>query len=123
MANREETTLGEHLRQARLGKDLGLRELAKELGITPSYLSDIESDRRVPSEEVLLAISERLELDFDELMARAARFGEDAERYLKRHPAAAALFRKIADQRLSDEELKALSSSIDRLGKKGKPGR
>jgi transcriptional regulator with XRE-family HTH domain len=122
MANSEET-LGEHLRQARLDKDLGLRELAKELGITPSYLSDIESDRRVPSEDVLRVMSERLDLDFDELMARAARFGEDAERYLKRHPAAAALFRKIADQRLSDDQLKQLLSSVDRLGKKGKRGR
>lgn len=122
MADPEET-LGEHLRQARLDRDLGLRELAKELDITPSYLSDIENDRRVPSEEVLRAISARLKLDFDELMARAARFGEDAERYLKRHPAAAALFRKIADRRLSDEQLKELLTSVDRLGKKGKRGR
>ncbi len=41
-------TLGEQVRRAR--GVTGLRELARQIGITPSYLHDIEHDRRRPSE-------------------------------------------------------------------------
>ena len=40
-------SLGEQVRRAR--SDLGLREVARRIGITPSYLCDIEHDRRRPS--------------------------------------------------------------------------
>lgn len=117
MANGDEHTLGDLIRETRLERDLTLRGLAKQLGITPSYLSDIENDRRVPSEEVLRSLSDQLGLDFDALMARAFRFGEEVERYLRRHPAAGALFRKITERRLSDDELRELSTSVDQLSK------
>ena len=41
-------SLGEQVRRAR--GDLGLREVARRIGITPSYLCDIEHDRRRPSD-------------------------------------------------------------------------
>jgi DNA-binding XRE family transcriptional regulator len=41
--------LTESLRPLRESRDVSLRSLAKLLGITPSYLSDIENDRRLPS--------------------------------------------------------------------------
>ena len=41
-------TLGEVIRDARIAKDgMKLRELARLLEVTPSYVSDIENDRRV----------------------------------------------------------------------------
>jgi ribosome-binding protein aMBF1 (putative translation factor) len=46
-------TLGDIVREARLAKEQSLRQVSKLLEITPSYMSDIENDRRVPSEEVL----------------------------------------------------------------------
>jgi|SRR5271157_5128505 len=88
-------SLGETIRAARLATGRSLREVARTLQITPSYFSDIENDRRVPSEDVLQKFADLLHLDFDHLMAIAGRFGEDAERYLRRHPTAGVLFRKI----------------------------
>ena len=41
--------LAESLRPLREECGVSLRALAKLLGITPSYLSDIENDRRLPS--------------------------------------------------------------------------
>src|SRR5437868_625568 len=99
MANTTGRSLGEVLRDARAGADLSLRELAKKLSITASYISDIENDRRVPSEEVLQQLAATLKLEFDNLMALAGRVGDDAERYLRNHPTAGVLFRKISDTR------------------------
>lgn len=98
MANTgENQTLGNVIRDARVKVKRSLRELAKQLDITPSYLSDIENDRRVPAEEVLKKIAEALDLNYEDLMAFAGRIGEDAERYLRRQPAAGALFRKLTE--------------------------
>src|SRR5262249_41275715 len=111
-------TLGDVIREARVRAKRGLRELARELDITPSYLSDIENDRRVPAEDVLRRIAVLLKLDFDELMALAGRFGERAERYLKRHPEAGKLFRKISEKNLEESDLRKLSDKADELGEK-----
>jgi transcriptional regulator with XRE-family HTH domain len=112
----QERTLGEIIREGRLAKKLGLRELARELEITPSYLSDIENDRRVPSEEVLRKLAARLDLDADHLLAFAGRFDDDAERYLKGNPSVWALFRRISEKRLKPDDIERLADHLEKLG-------
>jgi transcriptional regulator with XRE-family HTH domain len=118
MANTDGRTLGEVLRDARVAADLTLRDLAKKLAITPSYISDIENDRRVPSEDVLERIASELKLKFDELMARAGRVGDQAEKYMKRHPSAGVLFRRISERRLPEEDLRKLLTQVEEMGTK-----
>jgi transcriptional regulator with XRE-family HTH domain len=101
-------TIGEVIHDARLRLKRSLRDITGKLEITPSYLSDIENNRRIPSEEVLRRLSELLELDHDELMARAGRLGEDAVRYMKNTPAAGVLFRRLAGMNASTETLTRL---------------
>lgn len=107
-------TLGEVLRDARVAKDLKLRELARRLQIAPSYLSDIENDRRIPSEELIQPMAQQLDLSFDELMAMAGRLGETAEQYVRRHPAAGVLLRKASEAGLSDRELRRMIEDIEK---------
>ena len=76
-------SVGDIINNARVRRRWGLRALARELGIVPSYLSDIENDRRVPSETVLRGMARVLELDFDRLMQEAGRLGEGTEQYLR----------------------------------------
>lgn len=114
-------TLGEIVREARIAKGKSLREISKLLDITPSYMSDIENDRRVPSEEVLRSIVQLLELDFDHLMALAGRFGENADRYMKKQPVAGVLFRRISESNLQEAELRDLLRRAEELGKKRDP--
>jgi transcriptional regulator with XRE-family HTH domain len=109
-------SLGEMLREARVGKGLSLRGLAAQLEITPSYVSDIENDRRIPSEEVLQQFARLLAINFDDLMVCAGRFGEEAERYLKRHPAAVRLFRRISEENLDDQALTRLTEQVQKEG-------
>lgn len=44
-------TFGSHLRAIRLGEELTQIEMAKQLGITNSHLSDIENERKLVSVE------------------------------------------------------------------------
>ena len=81
-------------------------------------MSDIEYDRRVPSEDVLSQLAQGLNLELDHLMALAGRVGDTAERYLKRHPAAGVLFRRISDRQLPEDDLKKLLLAVDKLGAK-----
>jgi transcriptional regulator with XRE-family HTH domain len=111
-------SLGEVLRDARVKAGTTLRDLAKVLDLAPSYISDIENDRRVPSEDVLQRLAQELGLPFDDLMALAGRVGDDAERYMKKHPTVGMLFRRISDRRLPDEDLQKLLSTVEKMGSK-----
>lgn len=118
MANtRDSKSLGDLIREARTPKG-SLRDFAKKLDITPSYLSDIENDRRIPAEEVLKRIAELLELDFDELMAKAGRFGEEAERYMRKHPTVGVLFRKLSESKTPDDDLAKILKKAEELARK-----
>ena len=121
MANVQEVnspiSLGARIRLARLNKHLGLRELARQLDMAPSYLSDIENDRRTPAESVLRALAAVLDQSLDELMALGGRIGDEAERYVRTTPAAALLLRRLSegptDERLLREWLKELDQRRD----------
>jgi transcriptional regulator with XRE-family HTH domain len=113
MAN-DNRTLGEVIHDGRAKLKLSLRDVTKKLDITPSYISDIENNRRIPSEEVLAKLADLLELDYDDLMARAGRFGEDAVRYMKRTPAAGVLFRRLAEGKASGETVEEILKYADR---------
>lgn len=101
--------------------DMRLRELSRRLGVTPSYVSDIENDRRVPSEEVLGRIASELKLSLDELVARAGRLGDDAERYLRTTPVATTLFRRISQEKLTADEIGELMQRVGELRPDSEP--
>jgi transcriptional regulator with XRE-family HTH domain len=119
MANETAGTLGDRIRDARIAHELGLRELARELEMTPSYLSDIENDRRVPAEPILQTLANKLEIDFDVLMALGGRLGEQTQRYVRRSPEAARLFRRISEQQLDERGLQRLGSVLDSIAHEG----
>jgi transcriptional regulator with XRE-family HTH domain len=102
------------IRTARENKGT-LRSIAHQLHITPSYLSDIELDRRIPSEDTLRRLAGMLNLPFDDLMVCAGRIGECTHRYIERHPMATKLLRHIAAADLSEAQLQDLIQRVDAL--------
>lgn len=116
------TTLGTVIRDARVKSGRSLRECARLLDITPSYQSDIENDRRVPAEDVLRRTADLLGLEFEELMALAGRLGEDAERYMRRQPAAGALFRKLTETNAPEALLRKMIEEAEGLKRTEKEG-
>jgi len=86
-------SLGKRLHELRDRADLSLRELAKRVGISGPFLSDIELGRRFPSEEILAKLAAALSAPL-----------EDLRQYDNREP--------IADlKRLMDSNPKGLSQN------------
>jgi transcriptional regulator with XRE-family HTH domain len=65
--------LGQRIRELREERDVSLRELAKKLGVSAAFLSDIELGRRYPSEENLKDLARMLGVSFDNLKAHDTR--------------------------------------------------
>jgi transcriptional regulator with XRE-family HTH domain len=94
---RQPESLGDLIYRARRERELTLRALAEQLGCAPSYVSDIEHNRRIPGEAMLGRLAQRLGLDVDDLMARAGRLPDKTLRYLERQPEAGVLLRWLAE--------------------------
>jgi transcriptional regulator with XRE-family HTH domain len=78
---------GAYIRRLREEKDLGLREMAKMIGVSPTYLSKVERDEfQPPAEDRVKAIAEIIGCDADDLLARAGRVSTDISDIIKRHP-------------------------------------
>jgi transcriptional regulator with XRE-family HTH domain len=76
-------TIGAYVRSERLKRRISLRQLAKRIGISPTYLSHIEIDHvPPPAPDKLERIATELDLDFDDLLRRAGRWGERAAEVL-----------------------------------------
>lgn len=80
------STLGEHLREKRQARGLGLREMARRIEYTPSYLSKVERDKEKPSEELLVLLARHLGESSDELLLLAGRVPSDIARLLMKNP-------------------------------------
>jgi transcriptional regulator with XRE-family HTH domain len=120
-------SLGSYIRTFRTKRGINARDLARQLGISNSYLSDIEYDRRRPAPHLLEKIADALGLPRDDLMARAGYVGPEAEEYLRANPAAVLLVRTIAHHRLTTPEIAYLLTEVERIlrerqgGDHGKP--
>jgi transcriptional regulator with XRE-family HTH domain len=64
-------TLGDYLREQRLGAQLSLRQLAEQTGVSNPYLSQIERGLRRPSAEVLQQLAKGLRISAETLYVRA----------------------------------------------------
>src|SRR4051812_13837014 len=82
-----EEMFGEFVRRAREAKEIGLREMAKMIGVSPTYLSKVERDEFAPpAEDKVKAIARIIECDEDELLARAGRVASELSEIIKRRP-------------------------------------
>jgi transcriptional regulator with XRE-family HTH domain len=78
---------GAFVRREREVREIGLREMAKMIGVSPTYLSKVERDEFAPpAEDKVKAIAKIIECDADDLLARAGRVSSDISEIIKRHP-------------------------------------
>lgn len=113
-------SLGEVLREWRDKADISLREMAKEVGVSAPFLSDVELGKRYPRDDVLRKIAERLGVSFDDLKQYDNRETyADIKRMMQSDPKIGFAFRtaaeKIKDGSLSPADL------VKKLEQKGKP--
>ena len=98
---------GERIRKARKEKGLGLRATARDVGISATFLSRIESGKEdaVPREEVIRKLAEVLDDDFDELMALAGRVSQAVKNHVREDPQMPEFLRQVRERNIPAEEL------------------
>ena len=109
--------LGEFISRQRVVQENSIRQLPHLSGISTPYLSQIELALREPSEKVVAAIAENLQLSADALYEHRGREAEDAEE--GDEPAVVAAIR--ADPRLTARERQALLEVYDAFVQRRRP--
>jgi transcriptional regulator with XRE-family HTH domain len=66
-----QTQVARLLREARLGRELSLKQLAEKAGLSRQMISYVEQEKRNPSLDVLLRITEVLQIKLEDLIRRA----------------------------------------------------
>ena len=69
-------TLGSRLKDLRQKSGLSLRELARQVNVSPSFVSQIENGKSQPSVATLYAFSQRLNVSVDQLFEGTHESGE-----------------------------------------------
>lgn len=102
---------GATVRQEREKREIGLREMAKMMGVSPTYLSKIERDEfPPPAEDKVLAIAKILDYDSDELLALAGKVSTDLTEIIRRQPREMASFLRSANG-LTAEQMNKLAEN------------
>lgn len=105
---------GAFIRREREVREIGLREMAKKIGVSPTYLSKVERDEfSPPAEDKVRAIAGIIECDADELLAMAGRVSSDISEIIKRHPVQLAALLRTANG-LSAEDIARLAEEARR---------
>lgn len=100
-------TLGDYIRRVRSETlDLSVRELARRIGKTAPFVSDIELGRRNPSDDVLADIAKALGVAEEELRKRDVRAPiDEIKRATQKDPTFAMAFRTVLEKNIPAETL------------------
>jgi len=102
-------SFGETIRDLRVAQDLGLRETATKVGISPSYLSRIERGKeRPPRPEIIKEFARLLAADPDVLFRLSSSTDPEVVDYLHDQPAVMHLLRYIKEACFTEDEIKSL---------------
>lgn len=112
-------TFGQVLREKRLAKGFSLRQFAKLVDVSPTYLSQVEQENvDPPTAERVQRMAELLDENADELIALAGRVPEDLPEIIQRRPTAMPELLREANG-LSAEQLRDLTDHIRRIKEQG----
>lgn len=102
-------------------EDVTLRDMARRLGVTPTYLSQVEQDKfKPPTEDRIKQMGLILNLpqeQVDELVAMAGRVSQDLREVVTEHPREMATFLRTA-KGLTAEDILELTKRAQKLRNK-----
>ena len=111
-------TFGATVRRERERLEIGLRQFARMIGVSPTYLSKVERDQfPPPAEDKVVAIATIIRCDRDELLALAGRVASDLNEIIRRKPREMASFLRSANG-LTADEITRLAKGAKRAGKR-----
>jgi HTH-type transcriptional regulator, competence development regulator len=104
-------TFGEHIRKRREERRLGLRQIAKAVGVSPTFISKMElGTGPLPGEVTIRKMAKILDENPDELLAMADKVAADVLAIIKKEPAIARFLR--ANPHLTKDDLNMLTQSL-----------
>tara|TARA_B100000963_G_C22639753_1_gene679781 strand:- start:446 stop:1564 length:1119 start_codon:yes stop_codon:yes gene_type:complete len=110
---------GSFIREKRIALGLGQRALAEKVGLSPSYLNDIEKNKRsAPKLLIIKKLSEILEIDKVFLMDLAGSskksIAPDISEFIVNNPLVISLLRTIKENNIDNEKIKKIENSINK---------
>lgn len=110
---------GETIRELRIAQDIGLREAALKIGISPAYLSRIERGKESPPRpDIIKALAKLLAADPDVLFRLSSSTDPEIANYLHTCPEALRLLRFIIDANFDSSEIEQLIQYADLINDK-----
>ena len=103
-------TFSSYIRRLRVKNNIGQRELAKKIGVAPSYLNDIEKGKRAaPRIDLIKKLSVILKADLDLLNDLAGNskktIAPDVIDFIENNPKVVSLLRALKNNKLGDDEI------------------
>ena len=113
----KKTSFGTYIRSLRLLRGFGLRELARQLGISAPYLSDLEKDKRgAPPVDLVRTIGKILDADAEKIYDLAGKsrntIASDIEDLLIAKPEIVSLLRSVNFFSLSNQQILKIKESM-----------
>jgi len=99
-------TLGQRIRELREERDLSLRELATLIGVSAVFMSDVELDRRYPSDKHMSAVAQALQSSLADLKKNDTRPPlREFRKATHANPEFGFAFRQVMEKQVSPQEL------------------
>jgi transcriptional regulator with XRE-family HTH domain len=103
-------TLGDRIRELRNTRDLSLRELAKIVGVSAPFLTDVEQGRRFPKDATLENLARALRINLSDLKTHDTRppakeMTELSDQDIKYAFAFRRVVQHVKDKKLPPEEI------------------
>jgi len=119
MQNSLKKKFGKLIRELRIQKKIGQRELANKIGLSASYLNDIEKEKRsAPKLSIIKKLAIELDKDVNYLNDLAAisknTIAPDINEIINDNPNIVSLIRSIKKNELSNKEINILENSISK---------
>ena len=110
-------TFSSYIRRLRIKNNIGQRELAKKIGVAPSYLNDIEKNKRAaPRIDLIKKLSVILKADLNLLNDLAGNSKKtlppDIVDFIENNPNVVSLLRAAKNSKLSDGEISNIEKKI-----------
>ena len=111
-------TFGSYIRNLRIKNNIGQRELAKKIGVAPSYLNDMEKNKRTaPRVDLIKKLSIILKADLDLLndLAGSSKktLAPDIVNFIENNPNVVSLLRAAKNSKLSNDEILNIEKKIN----------
>jgi transcriptional regulator with XRE-family HTH domain len=120
--NPRKKSFGQILRETRLAKGFTLRRFAEDVGISPTYLSQVEQDNvDPPTAERVTKMAKLLDANADEWIALAGRLPADLPGIIQEQPTAMPELLREASG-LTVEQLRKLQEQARKFKERGKSG-